>query len=126
VVASSVPDLVERLGRFLADDFAGGEIVRGSVTGAARTLTLFASDSDLDVMIAAWAEKGKYEKLLELWVNGVPVSWRSLYGTGTPRRVALPAYPFAAERYSAFDGLPAAERAVPGGQAPLHPLAQVN
>ncbi|GAA2489946.1 SDR family NAD(P)-dependent oxidoreductase [Streptomyces longisporus] len=126
VVASSVPDLVERLGRFLADDFAGGEIVRGSITGAARTLTLFASDSDLDVMIAAWAEKGKYEKLLELWVNGVPVSWRSLHGTATPRRVALPAYPFAAERYSAFDGLSAAERSVPVGPTPLHPLAQVN
>ncbi|MBT2404443.1 MULTISPECIES: SDR family NAD(P)-dependent oxidoreductase [unclassified Streptomyces] len=126
VVASSVPDLVERLGRFLADDFAGGEIVRGSITGAARTLTLFASDSDLDVMIAAWAEKGKYEKLLELWVSGVPVNWRSLHGTATARRVALPAYPFAAERYSAFDGLSTAGSAAPGGPAPLHPLAQVN
>nr|QZA73306.1 type I polyketide synthase [Streptomyces sp.] len=126
VIASSVPDLVHRLARFLADDFAGGEIVRGSITDAARTLTLFAPDSDLDVMIAAWAEKGKYEKLLELWVSGVPVNWRSLHGTVTPRRVALPTYPFAAERYSAFDGLSAAERTGPGGPAPLHPLAQVN
>ncbi|MFE9722738.1 SDR family NAD(P)-dependent oxidoreductase [Streptomyces sp. NPDC005794] len=126
VVASSVPDLVERLGRFLAGEFAGGEIVRGSVAGSAQTLTLFASDSDLDVMIAAWAEKGKYEKLLELWVSGVPVSWRSLYRTATPRRVALPTYPFAAERYSAFDGLSAAEPTALGGPAPLHPLVQVN
>ena len=126
VVAHSVSDLVHRLGRFLADDFAGGEIVRGSVNDAARTLTLFAPDSDLDVMIAAWAEKGKYDKLLELWVSGVPVNWRSLHGTVAPRRVALPTYPFAAERYSAFDGLPAAGRTGPGGPAPLHPLAQVN
>ncbi|NGO06589.1 SDR family NAD(P)-dependent oxidoreductase [Streptomyces sp. HC44] len=126
VVASSVPDLVEKLGRFLAGEFAGGEIVRGSVAGGAQTLTLFASDSDLDVMIAAWAEKGKYEKLLELWVNGVPVSWRSLYGTETPRRVALPTYPFAAERYSAFDDLSAPEPNALGGPAPLHPLVQVN
>ncbi|KAF3469294.1 SDR family NAD(P)-dependent oxidoreductase [Streptomyces sp. Tu 3180] len=126
VVASSVSDLVEKLGRFLAGDFAGGEIVRGSIVDAARTLTLFAPDSDLDVMIAAWAEKGKYEKLLELWVSGVPVSWRSLGGTAAARRVALPTYPFAAERYSAFDGLSVAELSVPGRLAPLHPLAQVN
>ncbi|MFH9613919.1 SDR family NAD(P)-dependent oxidoreductase [Streptomyces pratensis] len=126
VVAASVPDLVERLGRFLAGGFAGGEIVRGSVAGGAQMLTLFASDSDLDVMIAAWAEKGKYEKLLELWVSGVPVNWRTLHRTGTPRRVALPSYPFAAERYSAFDDLPATEPNAYGGTAPLHPLAQVN
>ncbi|MEV5432438.1 SDR family NAD(P)-dependent oxidoreductase [Streptomyces sp. NPDC052701] len=126
VVASSVPDLVEKLGRFLADDVTGGEIVRGSIVDATRTMTLFASDSDLDVMIAAWAEKGKYEKLLELWVSGVPVSWRSLDGTATARRVALPTYPFAAERYSAFDALPVAEPVAPGRGASLHPLAQVN
>ncbi|QMU78257.1 SDR family NAD(P)-dependent oxidoreductase [Streptacidiphilus sp. PB12-B1b] len=126
VVAVSVPELVERLGQFLTGDLAGGEIIRGSVAEAPRTLTLFGSDSDLDVMIAAWAEKGKYEKLLELWVSGVPVSWQSLYPTGTPRRVALPTYPFAAERYSAFDGLSVPGANAPGGPAPLHPLVQVN
>ncbi|MFJ6851027.1 SDR family NAD(P)-dependent oxidoreductase [Streptomyces sp. NPDC091271] len=126
VVAASVPELVERLGRFLADEFAGGDVVRGSVADGAQTLTLFASDSDLDVMIAAWAEKGKYEKLLELWVSGVPVSWQSLYRTATPRRVALPTYPFAAERYYAFDDLSAAEPTALGGPAPLHPLVQAN
>ncbi|WP_370374956.1 SDR family NAD(P)-dependent oxidoreductase [Streptomyces laculatispora] len=126
VVAASVPELVERLGLFLAGEFAGGDIVRGSVADGAQTLTLFASDFDLDVMIAAWAEKGKYEKLLELWVSGVPVSWRSLHRTGTPRRVALPSYPFAAERYCAFDEVPAAQPQALGGPAPLHPLVQVN
>ncbi|WP_405668154.1 SDR family NAD(P)-dependent oxidoreductase [Streptomyces sp. NBC_01166] len=126
VVAASVPELVARLGRFLADEFAGGDVVRGSVADGAQKLTLFSSDSDLDVMIAAWAEKGKYEKLLELWVSGVPVSWQSLYRTATPRRVALPAYPFAAERYYAFDDLSAAAPPALGGPAPLHPLVQAN
>ncbi|MEV8230076.1 SDR family NAD(P)-dependent oxidoreductase [Streptomyces sp. NPDC079167] len=126
IVASSVPDLVRKLDHFLADGPADGETVRGSVVGAARTLSLFASDSDLDVMIAAWAEKGKYEKLLELWVSGVPVRWGSLPGTARARRVALPAYPFASERYHAFDGPSAAEPAALAGPAPLHPLAQVN
>ncbi|MEU5718129.1 SDR family NAD(P)-dependent oxidoreductase [Streptomyces sp. NPDC020403] len=126
VVAASVPELVERLGRFSAGEFAAGDIVRGSVADGAQALTLFASDSDLEVMIAAWAEKGKYEKLLELWVSGVPVNWQYLHRSGTPRRIALPSYPFAAERYCAFDEVPAAQPRALGGPAPLHPLVQVN
>ena len=126
VIATSVADLVEKLGQFLAGEFGIGEIVRGSATGETQTLTLFAPDSDLDVMIAAWADKEKYEKLLELWVSGVPVSWQLLHRTATGRRVALPTYPFAAERYFAFDDLPAAEPGPLDGPAPLHPLVQVN
>jgi len=37
--------------------------------------------------------------LLELWVQGVSVQWERLYGEDMPRRISLPTYPFAKERY---------------------------
>src|SRR5437762_3104431 len=43
--------------------------------------------------------KGKYEKLLEWWVRGLTIDWKHLYGEHLPRRISLPTYPFARERY---------------------------
>jgi acyl transferase domain-containing protein/thioesterase domain-containing protein len=57
------------------------------------------NDDDLDKLTAAWIANGKYEKLLRLWVNGWDIEWRMLHDAGKPRRVSLPAYPFAKERY---------------------------
>ena len=48
---------------------------------------------------SAWLAKGKLSKLLELWVKGLAVDWKKLYGESKPRRVSLPTYPFAKERY---------------------------
>ncbi|AEW95938.1 MULTISPECIES: SDR family NAD(P)-dependent oxidoreductase [Streptomycetaceae] len=36
--------------------------------------------------------------LARLWTAGAPVEWRALYPQGTPRRVALPSYPFTRRR----------------------------
>ena len=52
-----------------------------------------------------WLHKGKYARLLQLWAQGLTVPWESLYGAGAvyegarPRRISLPGYPFARERY---------------------------
>ena len=37
--------------------------------------------------------------LAQLWVKGVPIDWHLLYGDHRPRRISLPTYPFARERY---------------------------
>ncbi|MEW9701804.1 SDR family NAD(P)-dependent oxidoreductase [Paenibacillus sp. SI8] len=38
-----------------------------------------------------------WRKIAELWVNGLQFDWDCLYGDPKPRRVHLPAYPFAKE-----------------------------
>ncbi|MBO0780267.1 MAG: SDR family NAD(P)-dependent oxidoreductase [Ktedonobacteraceae bacterium] len=62
-------------------------------------MSVFASDEDLQQAIATWIAKGKYVKLLDLWVKGLAFDWRQLYQGSQPRRVSLPTYPFARERY---------------------------
>ena len=41
----------------------------------------------------------KLGKLGGLWAQGVEVDWEVLYGERRPRRISLPTYPFARERY---------------------------
>nr|WP_218924411.1 type I polyketide synthase [Bacillus wiedmannii] len=56
-------------------------------------------DEDLQKVVGTWIVKGKYEKLLELWVKGLNVDWNMLYGEERPNRISLPTYPFAKEHY---------------------------
>lgn len=64
--------------------------------------------------------------LLRLWVGGHDVDWRQLYGEALPRRISLPTYPFARERYWAVpesaERIEQARTAAPA----LHPLLHVN
>ncbi|MFI1761427.1 SDR family NAD(P)-dependent oxidoreductase [Streptomyces sp. NPDC020800] len=125
ILATTVPDLVEKLRHVLAGTPAD-DVVRSRArdeNGENTVSALFSQDADLDTLITTWAAKGRHEKLLELWVNDVPVDWHRLYPGGTaPRRVALPTYPFSRERYFPFD-----DRAVDThGPRVLHPLVHEN
>ena len=42
---------------------------------------------------------GEHGELLQRWAAGSTVDWDALYGEIKPRRIALPGYPFARERY---------------------------
>ncbi|MEJ2693371.1 MAG: beta-ketoacyl synthase N-terminal-like domain-containing protein, partial [Candidatus Thiodiazotropha sp.] len=63
------------------------------------------------------------EALARLYVEGQEVDWQRLYETDEGRRVPLPGYPFARERYWI-----ASREAEPGGSRiePLHPLLERN
>ena len=41
----------------------------------------------------------RWVRIAKSWVAGRDVNWISLYGTSRPRRISLPTYPFAKERY---------------------------
>ena len=98
LIVDSIADLQAKLDRYLK-----GETVEELYQGAAKRnrelLSVFASDEDLQRAIATWIAKGKYVKLLDLWVKGLSFDWKQLYQCSQPRRISLPTYPFARERY---------------------------
>jgi len=55
-------------------------------------------DDDMQEVIEKWIAHKKLEKLAQSWARGLNVDWNKLYGEVKPRRVSLPAYPFAKER----------------------------
>nr|WP_231873860.1 non-ribosomal peptide synthetase [Luteibacter rhizovicinus] len=69
--------------------------------GQARrnAFSVLSDDEDMQVAVQAWVAKGKFGKLLDLWVKGFAFDWSALYNAGHPHRVSLPTYPFAGERY---------------------------
>ncbi|MCP4401849.1 MAG: SDR family NAD(P)-dependent oxidoreductase, partial [bacterium] len=99
LLVTSMEELEEKLKRFAdgGDDLQ--QVYRGQVKRHKETLALFTADEDMANAIDAWIRKGKYTKLLELWVKGLMIDWNLLYGTDKPRRISLPTYPFARERY---------------------------
>jgi polyketide synthase PksN len=101
-VVSSLHDLVLALEAWLAPEAeptSSVTLLEGNVSSGRDALGALHSDADLQDVMKAWARNGKFEKLLQLWVQGVPFDWAALHEGGTPRRISLPTYAFARSRY---------------------------
>ncbi|MFP2900868.1 beta-ketoacyl synthase N-terminal-like domain-containing protein, partial [Corallococcus sp. 4LFB] len=98
IVAGSAAELLQRLRAFLSGR-QDGETFVGSAKGAGRRNTLLSDDEDAQVMLRSWARKGKLPRLAELWVGGAGIDWAVLPQGEGCRRMPLPTYPFAQERY---------------------------
>jgi polyketide synthase PksN len=122
LTVTSIEELQTKLSRFLAGDEAIAGVHRGEVKRRKEVLAVWASDDDLKQVVVAWLEKGKYAQLLDFWVQGLDVDWSLLYGTEVPRRIPLPTYPFATERFW-FERSAARTHSI---RAASHPLVHTN
>ncbi|GAX60248.1 beta-ketoacyl synthase [Candidatus Scalindua japonica] len=118
--------LINKLGSFAAgkddiDDCYTGEVKRNK-----ETLTVFTADDDIKEAIDKWVAKGKLGKLAELWTRGLVLDWDLLYGEQRPKRVSLPTYPFARERYWVPEAGAEVIAEGNGGVSVLHPLLGSN
>ncbi|WAT23108.1 SDR family NAD(P)-dependent oxidoreductase [Bacillus halotolerans] len=98
-VAENMQELKEKLNDFISGKEHIDHLYRGQVKRNKETIAVFAADEDMAKTIEAWVRKGKFAKLLDLWVKGLNIDWNMLYQNGKPRRISLPAYPFARDRY---------------------------
>ena len=83
--------------------FLEGETVhtshRGRVEGLGDDASLLAGGEEGKQFLAAAIHNRSLDKLARLWTAGIEIDWGLLYQAGQPKRVALPTYPFARERY---------------------------
>ncbi|GHC53183.1 non-ribosomal peptide synthetase [Streptomyces flavofungini] len=98
-VVETVAELVAAL-----DDFAVREDHPGAAaaaaSGAASALSDVLDDADRRALVQQWLAGRRLDKVARLWEAGESVAWRELYADGArPRRVSLPAYPFAEEHF---------------------------
>jgi polyketide synthase PksN len=96
---ASIRELEQKLNGYLIGEDDVEELYVGRVIREKDTLAIFKSDDDLQEAIDSWISKGKYGKLLGFWVKGLDMNWESLHMETTPKRISLPTYPFAKERY---------------------------
>ncbi|MCO1604482.1 SDR family NAD(P)-dependent oxidoreductase [Desulfosporosinus nitroreducens] len=98
-IVKSLEELIRKLELFID----GKEQIDGCLMGSMKKdkslITVITSDEDMEEAIDKWIIKGKTEKLADLWVKGVNIDWNKLYKGVKPKRMSLPTYPFARERY---------------------------
>ncbi len=125
LIVGSKDELNEKLQAFIE----GKEDVEGLYLGHVKRnkdgLAVYAADEDMEKMVKAWIAKGKYSKLLDLWVKGLMLDWNKLYGEKKPHRISVPTYPFARERFW-IEGNTEGGRSKTEGVARLHPLVHEN
>jgi acyl transferase domain-containing protein/enoyl-CoA hydratase/carnithine racemase/acyl carrier protein/NAD(P)-dependent dehydrogenase (short-subunit alcohol dehydrogenase family) len=115
ILAADAAALRATLARYLRGETVDDGLFVGSAgEGVAASLAL---DEDIADLVPTWIERGRHARLLSLWVGGADVDWRLLYGEAPPRRMHLPGYPFARERY----WLPLASMALSGQVAAAGP-----
>ena len=111
-VAESSDELTSALSAFIRQEDGPVRIYRGNPQRRSESLTLLSRDPDLGAAVRLWVAKRQYSKLLKLWVEGFEPDWESVYGAVNPRRISLPAYPFAKQRFW-FNGEQKNETGVP-------------
>jgi len=99
LIVGSINDLEEKLKDFLESKDVVEGLFIGKIKHNKEILSAFVMDEDMTKVIDSWAEKGKYAKLSDIWVKGLPFDWNILYNEIKPYRISLPPYPFAKERY---------------------------
>jgi acyl transferase domain-containing protein/SAM-dependent methyltransferase len=98
LIVSSVSELEEKLQAFLDGEDRHG-LHRGQDQSTAEALRMLIAEEDFHGVVERWIEQGRSEKLLDLWLKGMKLDWERLHGEPKPRRVSLPTYPFARERF---------------------------
>jgi polyketide synthase PksN len=130
VVVSSSEELKKKLEAI----FQGGESPLHSYRGTVRN-TNNKDTKSLTAINAVSVSPGEtplsqdeLSRLAELWVSGSKIDWRTLYKSGVPRRISIPTYPFAKERYWIASGESVEERSQTATMAELqlHPLIHRN
>ncbi|HLP41060.1 MAG TPA: SDR family NAD(P)-dependent oxidoreductase, partial [Fibrobacteria bacterium] len=96
-MVDSIPALIAALEAWLAGDTAAAH--RGQVQANREGMRILAADDVQTAVVESFLSRRKVGKLLDLWVKGLAFDWERLYTGPRPRRLALPAYPFARERY---------------------------
>jgi acyl transferase domain-containing protein/acyl carrier protein/SAM-dependent methyltransferase len=101
LVADSLDDALQLLKRF-ASGLESREIpgmFAGNVRDGKPVAQLMSAGNDVDEFIRLNIQQRSLEKIARLWMSGVEIPWRELYTRRLPRRMSLPGYPFAADRY---------------------------
>ncbi|MDY8047556.1 type I polyketide synthase [Paenibacillus polymyxa] len=123
VVVESVEELRSKLRGFIGGRQSIAQLYRGQAKRDKESLNMASEEKTLDETIDLQILAEKYGRISDLWVKGVHMDWRRLYGNVQPRRIPLPTYPFARERYWIHVD---EEKPVTNAVAHIHPLLHQN
>ncbi|MCW9000836.1 MAG: SDR family NAD(P)-dependent oxidoreductase, partial [Kangiellaceae bacterium] len=99
LIVESLEQLTEKLKQYLEGMKEITALYQGNVVSNKQALSLFINDEDLKETLDKWLVNKKLAQLTEIWVKGINLDWSKLHREVHPRRMRLPTYPFAKQRY---------------------------
>lgn len=120
IVTTDAGDLVNRLQSFLDGANHQPGVYRGNASEQQGKIDFLFDGDDGREIVRQLMAKRRYEKLARLWSGGAVIDWSALYPRRRPRRVSLPLYPFARNRY--WYSVPQTKEAVHSQLGAGHPL----
>lgn len=97
LVVSSTEELLEKLLRFDREQALLSGVYTGNVKDMFRSTSVFEGETG-EWFLKTLTENRELHKLAELWLSDVEIQWGLLHQGGA-KRIPLPCYPFAKERY---------------------------
>ncbi|MEX1830086.1 SDR family NAD(P)-dependent oxidoreductase [Luteibacter sp. CQ10] len=125
-VAGDLASLRQALRAFLDEATDGHEVFEGAVSPSGRGNGGGTVSSPVGIR-SALAE-GRYADVARAWTTGDTVEWSAVYADPAPRRLSLPTYPFAGERYWVEESAAVPRRgpSAAGPRSMLHPALHEN
>jgi polyketide synthase PksN len=101
---TTLDELKGKLVNFIEGNQAGQDLHLGQIKKHRELLATLDQDAGFRETVNQWISERQLLKLLDFWVKGLHIDWGKLYERNTPRRIALPTYPFAKEKYWIEEG----------------------
>ncbi|MBF0395140.1 MAG: SDR family NAD(P)-dependent oxidoreductase [Desulfobacterales bacterium] len=98
-IASSISETIEKLKKYIGDDFK--EIYRGNAKKQINH-ELLVEGEEGEAFLKIIFNKKNLKKIAQLWVSGIDIDWNLLYKEKI-KPLSLPTYPFEKERYWILD-----------------------
>ena len=106
MIVRTAGEIREKLQQYIAGEDGIEDFYQGSVKGNTDAVAVFQGrrgSAGCDSMPGL--PKESFARLLDFWVKGLPFDWNLLYeGKEKPKRIHLPTYPFAKDRYWPIEG----------------------
>ncbi len=121
----SLDELIEKLNGYVDANEMDGQFFTGSVSGENSRVSILVDGEEGRSYLQSLIENRRFDKLAQLWVCGVDVDWKSMYGNVHPPVTSIPGYPFAKGRYwvQPPSGCKKSEDSI---SPKLHPLIHTN
>jgi len=100
IIAKTKEELLEKLARFIAGKKA--EDIRTSDIKSAQGIVRLLNQREKEEFIRVLLQGRDPYKIAGIWVEGLLAGWQGVQFHGPGKRVSLPTYPFADERYWAL------------------------
>jgi len=124
IIVNSLEMVREKLNIYLSNDKNQENIYFGLLTEENQKFKTKARQEQEEEEVQSFIQLKAYEKLAMVWVSGYDVDWKHLYKGNRIRRVSLPTYSFANDRYWVSKAIE--KGATQGKLKKLHPMIDWN